>query len=103
MQTVISIIATPKFPVSLKVGILLKKKFESLTDYKVILTRNKDIYLKLRERTDIAKKFNADIVYGSRINYKNYSRSHNFLNLLANKSLTLYFNILFNCLICIHI
>ena len=45
----------------------------------------------------IYKKFNADIVYGSRINYKNYSRSHNFLNLLANKSLTLYFNILFNC------
>ena len=47
--------------ITLKVGILLKKKFESLTDYKVILTRKKDIYLKLRERTDIAKKFNADI------------------------------------------
>ena len=45
----------------------------------------------------IYKKFNADVVYGSRINYKSYSRSHNFLNLLANKFLTLYFNILFNC------
>ena len=47
--------------ITLKVAILLKKKFESLTDYKVILTRKEDIYLKLRERTDIAKKFNADI------------------------------------------
>ena len=45
----------------------------------------------------IYQKFNADIVYGSRINYKNYTRSHNFLNLIANKCLTLYFNILFNC------
>ena len=45
----------------------------------------------------IYKEFNADIVYGSRINYKTYSRSHNFLNLIANKTLTLYFNILFNC------
>jgi len=45
----------------------------------------------------IYQKFDADIVYGSRINYKTYSRSHNFLNLLANKILTLYFNILFNC------
>ena len=48
----------------------------------------------------ILKIFNdmdADIVFGSRINYKNYTRSHNFLNLIANKSLTLYFNILFNC------
>ena len=45
----------------------------------------------------IYKDFNADIVYGSRINYKTYSRSHNFLNLMANKTLTFYFNILFNC------
>ncbi len=45
----------------------------------------------------IYKEFGADIVYGSRINYKDYSRSHNFLNLIANKSLTLFFNILFNC------
>jgi len=45
----------------------------------------------------IYKEFDADIVFGSRINYRSYSRSHNFLNLIANKSLTLFFNILFNC------
>ena len=29
--------------------------------------------------------------------YKEFSRSFNFLNLVANKILTLYFNILYNC------
>ncbi|MDC3038453.1 glycosyltransferase family 2 protein [bacterium] len=41
--------------------------------------------------------YNADIVFGSRMRYKEFSRSFNFLNLVANKILTLYFNILYNC------
>ena len=41
--------------------------------------------------------YDADIIFGSRMRYKEFSRSHNFLNLVANKFLTLYFNILFNC------
>lgn len=41
--------------------------------------------------------YDADIIFGSRMRYKEFSRSHNFLNLVANKILTLYFNILFNC------
>ncbi len=45
----------------------------------------------------IYKNYNADIIFGSRIRYKDYSRSHNFLNLVANKIITLYFNILYNC------
>lgn len=41
--------------------------------------------------------YDADIIFGSRMRYKEFSRSHNFLNLVANKILTLYFNVLFNC------
>ena len=47
--------------ITLKVGLLLKNKFSQLDNFDVILTRNDDVYLKLRERTEVAKKFNADI------------------------------------------
>ena len=43
------------------------------------------------------QEYNADIIFGSRMRYKEFSRSFNFLNLVANKILTLYFNILYNC------
>ena len=65
---------------------------------KYVVFQDADLEYDPEEFTNILMiydKFDADIVYGSRINYKNYSRSHNFLNLLANKSLTLYFNLLF--------
>tara|TARA_B100000029_G_scaffold240200_1_gene237368 strand:- start:1185 stop:1877 length:693 start_codon:yes stop_codon:yes gene_type:complete len=44
----------------------------------------------------IFKEFDADGVIGSRFIYSNYTRSHNFLNKLGNKILTLIFNILYN-------
>lgn len=45
----------------LKVGLKLKKKLEEKTNYKVILTRKDDNYLKLSTRTQIANRANADI------------------------------------------
>lgn len=39
---------------------------------------------------------NADLVIGSRFVYNKYTRSHNFLNKIANTLLTLFFNILYN-------
>ena len=47
--------------ITLKVALLLKKEFSKYEEFRVILTREKDVYLKLRERTRIAKNSNADI------------------------------------------
>ncbi|MAI60027.1 MAG: hypothetical protein CMM92_03295 [Rickettsiales bacterium] len=47
--------------ITLKVALLLKKEFSKYDEFRVILTREKDVYLKLRERTEIAKNSNADI------------------------------------------
>ena len=47
--------------ITLKVALLLKKEFSKYNEFRVILTREKDVYLKLRERTEIAKNSNADI------------------------------------------
>ena len=47
--------------ITLKVALLLKKEFSKYEEFRVILTREKDVYLKLRERTEIAKNNNADI------------------------------------------
>jgi N-acetylmuramoyl-L-alanine amidase len=55
--------------ITLDVALLIKKKFEKNKNYKVILTRNTDRYLKLRERTAIAKKKNADIFISLHADY----------------------------------
>ncbi len=88
-----------KSPKNMGKGHAVKKGLEAANG-KYVVFQDADLEYDPEEFTNILMiydKFDADIVYGSRINYKNYSRSHNFLNLLANKSLTLYFNLLFNC------
>ena len=40
---------------------LLKKKIEAQGKYKVVLTRDKDVYVKLRDRFKIAEKADADL------------------------------------------
>lgn len=44
----------------------------------------------------INKVQNADIILGSRFNYKNFTRSHNFYNKLGNIFITNFFNLLFS-------
>ena len=61
--------------ITLKVGLLLKKRFEQTTNYKVILTRDKDFFLKLRSRTRIAKKNNADIFISLHADFNRNSRA----------------------------
>ena len=41
-------------------------------------------------------EFDADGIIGSRFIYSNYTRSHNILNKIGNKILTLIFNLLYN-------
>ena len=44
----------------------------------------------------VCKKFNADVVLGSRFNYSDYTRSHNILNKIGNHILTFVFNLFYN-------
>lgn len=45
---------------------------------------------------EIYNKFDADLIIGSRIRYRQYARSHNFFNLLGNKLITFLFNLINN-------
>ena len=44
----------------------------------------------------IIKKFDPDLIIGSRFNYPDYTRSHNIMNKFGNQFLTFLFNILYN-------
>ena len=46
---------------------------------------------------EIYDRFDPDVIIGSRIQYKKYTRSHNFFNLLGNKLITFLFNLIHNC------
>ena len=61
--------------ITLAVGLLLKKKIEDNSNFKVILTRKTDIFLKLRDRTKIAKKYNADIFISLHADYNRNKRT----------------------------
>ena len=61
--------------ITLQVGLILKEKFNKETNFKVILTREKDIFLKLRNRTKIAKKNNADIFISLHADFNRNSRA----------------------------
>ena len=44
----------------------------------------------------IIKNFDPDLIIGSRLNYSEYTRSHNILNKFGNKLITLLFNLFYN-------
>ena len=47
--------------VALSVARIFKKRIEHTGEYKVFLTRNKDVYIKLRKRFETARKYGADL------------------------------------------
>ena len=61
--------------ITLKVGLLLKKEFNKYDDFDVILTRERDIFIKLQERTRIAKKSNASIFISLHADYNKNRRT----------------------------
>ncbi len=61
--------------ITLRMAKLLKKKFGKYKDFKVILTRNRDVFLKLRTRTKIAKGNNADIFISLHADYNKNKRT----------------------------
>ncbi len=44
----------------------------------------------------LIKNFDPDLIIGSRLNYSEYTRSHNILNKFGNKLITLLFNLFYN-------
>lgn len=51
----------------------------------------------LEDFVALIKKFkNIDLIIGSRFNYKNYTRSHNFFNRIGNFFITNFFNLLYS-------
>ena len=61
--------------ITLKVAKILKEKFKKKSNYEVILTRSSDNYLKLKTRTKIAKKNNADIFISLHADYHKNPRT----------------------------
>ncbi len=61
--------------ITLQVGLLLKNEFNRNGNFKVIMTRERDKYLKLRERTQIAKKSNASIFISLHADYNRNKRT----------------------------
>ena len=80
-------------------GFAIKKGLEKATGQYIIF-QDADLEYDPIEFSNFIKmfvQFDADLVIGSRMKFKNYSRSHNILNLLGNKMITYSFNILNNC------
>jgi len=44
----------------------------------------------------LIENFSPDLIIGSRLNYSDYTRSHNIFNKFGNRMITLLFNILYN-------
>ena len=44
----------------------------------------------------LINRFEPDLIIGSRLNYSEYTRSHNILNKFGNKLITLIFNLFYN-------
>jgi len=61
--------------VTLEVALLLKKKFSKFKNLKVILTRDRDQFLKLKQRTKIAKTNNADLFISLHADYHRNKRT----------------------------
>ena len=75
---------------------LLQSKGYNSNDILIIGTGSGDPHSKIDEVKSLINKFDPDLIIGSRINYDEYSRSHNFYNKLGNMLITTLFNMRYN-------
>lgn len=79
-------------------GFAVKRGLEKSSG-KYIIFQDADLEYSPKDIEDFIRLINqlseVDLIIGSRFNYKNYSRSHNFFNKVGNTFLTTFFNILY--------
>ena len=79
-------------------GSAVKKGLE-VSQGKYIFFQDADLEydpLDINKFIKIINRFKPDLIIGSRFNYSEYTRSHNFLNKLGNELITFIFNLLYN-------
>ena len=79
-------------------GYAIKKGLEKAKG-KYIFFQDADLEydpIELNKFIKLINQFNPDLIIGSRFNYSEYTRSHNFFNKVGNKFITLIFNLLYN-------
>jgi len=79
-------------------GNAVKKGLE-VSKGKYILFQDADLEydpIDINKFIKLIKRFEPDLIIGSRLNYSEYTRSHNILNKFGNKFITLLFNLFYN-------
>jgi len=79
-------------------GYSVKKGLE-LADGEYVIFQDADLEYDpydFKKFFNLIKKFNPDLIIGSRFVYSEYTRSHNILNKLGNNLITFLFNIIYN-------
>ena len=79
-------------------GYSVKKALE-IAEGKYIIFQDADLEydpIELNKFIKLINLFNPDLIIGSRLNYSEYTRSHNILNKFGNKLITLIFNLFYN-------
>ena len=79
-------------------GNAIKKGLEA-SKSKYIFFQDADLEydpIDINKFTKLINRFEPDLIIGSRLNYSEYTRSHNILNKFGNKLITLIFNLLYN-------
>ena len=79
-------------------GNAVKKGLE-ISNGKYIFFQDADLEydpIEINRFLDLINRFEPDLIIGSRLNYSEYTRSHNILNKFGNMLITLVFNLFYN-------
>ena len=75
------------------------KKGLDISNGKYIFFQDADLEydpIEINKFLDLINRFKPDLIIGSRLNYSEYTRSHNILNKFGNMFITLIFNLFYN-------